>query len=222
MKSLITGLYLLSFVLVGCDAPSGGRARSRALANTAANSIQSSGANFTPSTTSTTSTTTTTQGTGSTNLGSGYESCDLSQVKSTAAFSLGICQNTNDETKIKVKFVNADSTNMTCFVPTYKSQDGSSIYLGQAQCTFHTAGQSMDGTFVKNRPGYSQAIINGVMIMKQARLLDYYGCMDAIPYFIQKNCPQQPNYCMAAATAYRNAVCGVFVQQGNYLDLRLK
>jgi hypothetical protein len=221
MKSLCTSLFLLTFVLVGCDAPSGGRARSRALANTAANSLQSTGTNFTPGTGST-STTTTTQGTTSTNLGTGYESCDLAQVKSTAAFSLGICQNTSDETKIKVKFVNADSTNMTCFVPTYKSQDGSSIYLGQAQCTFHTAGQIMDGTFVKNRPGYSQAIINGVMIMKQARLLDYYACMDAIPNFIQNNCPQQPNYCMATATQFRSAICGAFVQQGNYLDLRLK
>jgi hypothetical protein len=222
MKALWTGLFVLTFLLVGCDAPSGGRARSRALANTAANSMQSSGTNFTPGNGSTTTTTTSSQGSSPSNLGAGYESCDLSQVKSTAAFSLGICQNTNDETKIKVKFVNADSTNMTCFVPTYKSQDGASIYLGQAQCTFHTAGQVMDGTFVKNRPGYSQAIINGVMIMKQPRLLDYYACMDAIPYFIQNNCPQQPNYCMNAATSYRNSICGAFVQQGNYLDIKLK
>ncbi|MFZ4713598.1 MAG: hypothetical protein ACOYL6_07800 [Bacteriovoracaceae bacterium] len=222
MKNLslkvLMSLVTMGFILAGCDAPSGGRARSRSLANTVGNSISSSGTNFTNGSPTTGSTTTTTTNT----LGAGYENCDLSITKSTAAFSLGICQNTNDESKIKVKFVNTDTSVMTCFVPTYKSTDGSSIYLGQAQCTFHTAGQVMDGTFVKNRSGYSQAIINGVMIMKQPRLLDYYGCMDAIPNFIANNCPSQPNYCMTAAVSFRDAVCGSFVSAGNYLDIRLK
>ncbi len=209
------------FSLASCDAPSGGRARSRTLANMSASSAPASGNNFSSSGTGTT-TDTTSGSSGSSNLGAGYESCNLSSFKTVAAFSLAICQSTQDETKIKVKFANTDLTNATCFVPTYKSTDGSSIYVGQAQCSTHSANQVLDGTLVKNRPGYSQAIINGVMIMKQARLNDYFACMDAIPNFIANNCPANPSMCSSAAASFRDSVCSYFVSQGNYLDVKLK
>lgn len=218
---------LASTLIAGCDSPSGGRGRSRSAASYSL--YQNS--NFSPSPTSTTTTgsgtgtgTTTTNTSGSpTSSEPGYENCNLNDVKSVPEISLSICQSTLDETKIKVKFNSTDGGTPTCFIPLHKGDNGSSIYIGSAQCTSHpNAGSIMNGTLIKNRNGYSQTTINGVMILKQKRLQDFFACMDGVSNFIANNCPQNPNSCLATAQSFQQQVCNYFIQQGNYLDVRLK
>lgn len=216
-KFIVSVFFLVA--LSGCDAPSGGRARSR-LPASSISSIQST--NFSPT------------DTGNLNNGTptptpaanatpepGYSSCDLNNIRSSGSLGgVGICHSTIDETKIKVKFVTTDQTDGTCFVPTHKNNDGTSIYIGVAQCTYHNTNQQLNGTLIKNRPGYSNASLNGVMIMKRSYLNDYFACMDAIPNFITNNCPSNTtNACYAQAQAFMGQLCLYFKNRGNYLDL---
>lgn len=226
MKTKIYALTLLGvFLLAGCDSPGGGRGRSRIPAS---NYSLYQNSNFNPSTTGTdsTGTTTTTNNSNSTNNNSsepGFENCNLnntSQTKSVPEVTLNICQSTVDETKIKVKFGSSDNGMATCFIPLNKGSNGASIYIGSAQCTTHAnIGSIMNGTLLKNRNGYTQAKINGVMILKQKRLQDFFACMDAVSNFITNNCPQNPNSCLATAQSFQQQVCNYFIQQGNFIDL---
>lgn len=223
MKNNKLGFSILCslIILSGCDAPGGGRARSRVPGSTAISNIQNSG--FSPSSTGTlsdpNSTPTPTPAPGTTEPG--YAACDLNNVRNSGTLGgVAICHSTVDETKIKVKFSTTDQTDGTCFVPTHKNADGTSIYVGVAQCTYHTTGQLLNGTLVKNRQGYSSASLNGIMIMKKSYLNDYFACMDAIPNFITNNCPTSTtNSCYAQAQSFMAQVCGYFKTRGNYLDL---
>lgn len=222
-KMMFSLLSLLAVALSGCDAPGGGRARSRLPASTNISSIANTG--FSPTTTNTgtltdpNATATPTPAPGTTEAG--YASCDINYVRSSGSLGgVSICHSSVDETKIKVKFATTDQTDGTCFVPTHKNTDGTSIYVGVAQCTYHTTGQLLNGTLVKNRQGYSSASLNGVMIMKRSYLNDYFACMDAIPNFITNNCPTNTtNACYAQAQSFMGQVCQYFKSRGNYLDI---
>lgn len=217
-------LCSMAILLSGCDAPGGGRSRSRVPGSTAISNLSSTA--FSPAPTGTLGDNSTNNNTGSnsnTNVQSetGYANCNLNNLQGNSFLgNLAICHSSVDETKIKVKFNSADQSDGTCFIPTHKNPDGTSIYIGVAQCTYHTNGQILNGTLVKNRQGYSTASLNGVMIMKRSYLNDYFACMDAIPNFITNNCPTNTtNTCYAQAQAFMGQVCSYFKNRGNYLDL---
>ncbi len=157
----------------------------------------------------------------------GFESCNLTKSHSTADLgSLGICRHSSDETQVRFVTSLTNSSSRTCLIPTYKDSTGSSIYLGDPQCTYTEAEKIYTGKLHKNRQGLSQLPINGVMIMREGLLVEYYACMDSYQKWIQYYCPANPNYapCVQNASNYRSTICTQFKTKypNNYLDINLR
>lgn len=215
MKLMILSLLVLA---VGCDTPT----RSRFPNST---SVGGDAFTTTPgSTTTTPGTTTTTPGTTSS---PGFESCNLTTRSSTADLgSLGICKSSLDETQVRFVTSITETTSRICIIPTYKDSSGNSTYLGDPQCTYTEAEKIYTGRLYKNRTGTSSYPITGVMVMKEALLVEYFACMDSYAKYIQYYCPANPAYapCVQGATNYRNSVCNNFKAKypNNYLDIYLR
>ncbi len=217
MKFIILSVLV---VLVGCDTPTRSRfPNASSIGNPIGDPFT---ANPPPGTT-----------TGSTSGGTpapvvpGFENCNLAKNNTTADLgSMGICKNSQDETQIRFVTSQGDTSKRTCIIPTYKDQAGSSTYLGDPQCTYTEAERIYTGRLYKNRPGMSQYPITGVMIMKDALLVEYFGCMDAYAKYIAYYCPANPNYapCVQAASNHRNQVCTQFKTKypNNYLDIYIR
>jgi len=134
-------------------------------------------------------------------LGAGFEDCDLDNTLSEDPIgTFGICQSSSTETVFIVVFGQDNSSERTCFLPMYRDSQGSSTYLGTHICTFQTSGQKLQGTFVKNRPGFQGLSLNGTMVMQESRVQAFYACMEAPPL-------------------YREIYCAPFVDQGGYKDV---
>lgn len=236
-------LFLLSvFILaVGCDSPQ----RSRNPINyingsTLGNTSATGGFSSTPTTTTGSTTGTTTGSTTAT----GFESCDLSDKYQTIDIGFfGLCQSTSDETSIRFKPSLTSSSVRTCLIPTYKDASGSSTWLGQPQCTYTTSGQMITGKLYKDRTGYTSYPINGVIVMKEPLLSEYFQCMQAYTGWpanvCQTNaytqycqywgprCPygtQSNTACDTEGRNYMNQVCTTFKTKyvNSYIDIRLK
>ncbi len=209
---------LFLVILAGCDTPT----RSRFPTTGTGDALQTpTGTNLTP--------TTPTSPTTPVTVTPGFESCNLTTRNSTADLgNIAVCKSSQDETSIKFITSSSDSANRTCFIPTYKDTAGNSTYLGDPQCTLTEAEKTYAGHLYKNRTGMSQYPINGVMIMKEALLVEYYACMDAYVVYIQSNnyCRTYYNdpYCINAANQYRATKCNTFKTKypNNYLDLYLR
>jgi hypothetical protein len=217
MKFIILSVLV---ILVGCDTPT--RSRFPTASSIGNPVVSPTAGNFTGGATTGGSTTGTT--TGGATTSPGFENCNLTKSNSTADLgSLGICKSTLDETVLRFVTSQSDSTSRTCFIPTYKDSTGSSTYLGDPQCTYTEAEKIYTGRFVKNRSGFSQYPINGVMIMKENLLVEYFACMDSYTKYISYYCPANPNYapCLQGAANYRYQVCTQFKTKypNNYLDL---
>lgn len=106
------------------------------------------------------------------------------------------------------------------------------MYLGQPQCTFHTANQVVYGNIPKTRSGFTGYPINGVIILKRSAYPAYFSCMNAYANFGTANypvsgCPygaQTSAQCAAAAQNYMSTLCNQFksVYNSQYMDVRLK
>lgn len=196
-------------IVAGCDTPT----RSRFPTTIGSGNTQTApGFDFTSGGTSPG----TTPGTQTPSTDPGFETCTLTKNHQTADLgNLGICQNTQNEAKIRFVSSLGDSTRRTCLIPTYKDQSGNSMYLGEAQCTYTEAEKVYTGTVIKNRPGVGSYPITGVMVMKENLLPEYFECMN----FIQKYCPNAPTY--APCVQARNNYCQNFKMKypNNYLDL---
>jgi len=230
MKKMFVPILFLS-LLTGCDAPQ----RSR-LAGSNVAGVNTLGL---PSTTTsgsfsgvvgTTTGSTTGSTTGTTNALTskpGFQTCTaLNPLKYTlAGGNLDVCQSVADETQLAVlpTFSDTDPTK-TCLIPTYKDTAGSSTYLGQPQCFSAKINSGVIGALVKNRTGFTQFPINGVIIMKSASLTAYFTCMDAYATFIAQNCPAPYTNanCTAAAQTNMANLCNQFKASNPYLDIRLK
>ncbi len=239
MKTIVTCLLLMTF-FTACDAPQ----RTRSIGNSFGNGLNYSGTEGSQTTGSLGGTTTgstsgsttagTTSGTTSGNtstLPQDFSACNTG----TPFYSAGIgytslCQSTSNESSIRVMFTSADQELGTCLIPTYKDTTGSSMYLGQPQCTLHTANQVIYGSLPKTRVGFTQYPINGAMVMKRSSLSAYFSCMDAYVSFGTaaypvSGCPygaQTSPACHQAAQNYMNSLCSQFRAQHSYMDIRLK
>lgn len=218
MKYLILSLLMFA---AGCDTPT--RARFPTSGN--GNSLTApGGGTFEPAPVGTTTSGTTG---GTTPPSPGFENCNLAKSNSTADLGgIGICKSTLDETTVRFVSSSTNTSSRTCLIPTYKDQAGNSTYLGDPQCTYTEAEKVYTGRLYKNRSGMAQYPLNGVMVMKEELLVEYFACMDSYLKYIQYYCPQAPNYapCVQAATNYRNSVCNNFKMKypNNYLDLYLR
>ena len=236
MKNIILSLFTLFFI-TSCDAPQ----RNRVLTGGYGNGLSYTGTEGTNSgatngnTAGTTTSGTSTGGTtGSTTLPPDFASCNTSTDLFYAAGigKTSLCQSSTNETSVRVMFTTTDNELGTCMIPTYKAASGSSMYLGQPQCTFHTANQVIYGSIPKTRVGYTSYALNGVMVMKRSALNDYFGCMDGYaiygtPSYPVSGCPYgaaTSAACAQGATNYMNQKCTTFknVYNSQYMDIRLK
>lgn len=218
MKTKTIPLFFLTLALGACLAPTEKRGTTqRNQSGTPASNLLTGGVNLSPTATATaTSTVTATPTATAVPGGSGYESCNFNNaVVFNASSDIGpirICRNMNDETRIRVKFDQIHSSEQVCFIPTYKDDSGKSTYLGPASCTYNEANQIKEILLYKTRPSFfitPTSYINfqtmplrGVMVMMKERVPAFFNCMDAATIDVQY-------------------LCDLFMNGGEYLDIRL-
>jgi hypothetical protein len=236
MNRLLALIPLLA-LLAACDAPVRGRA-----VRVINGEGYSSGGNWTSGTAPGTGVIGDSSGNTS---APGFESCDLSAKHFASALGgLGLCQSTQTETLFRFRPSFTDSSTRTCLIPTHKDPTGSSTYIGQPQCAFTEANKTLEGQLHKNRQGFSHLALNGVMIMKQNLLTEYYNCMHGYSNWLQIACPggpatnqychywipncphgaQSSGACDRAAQDFRQTLCNNFKNNNSnaYLDIRTR
>lgn len=173
----------------------------------------------------------------------GFENCDLTQkYHSVSTGYFGICQSTQDEKQIKFNPSLTSQQERTCLIPTYKESNGSSTYIGNPQCTLTTSNQVISGQLYKDRSGFSNHPLNGVMVMKEGLVPEYMGCMqgyvnwprnrcsganDSYCAYWVPRCPygaQSNAACDAEGKNYMAYLCNTFKSKYSnaYVDIRLK
>lgn len=242
MKTLYASLLLL-LLATACDSPQ--RNRMASTVNTGNGFTQPTGTGSNPWSTGSTNGSTGGGTTGGVNTPAkppGFENCDISAKYYAAGINyMGICQSTIDETSVAVNSTVADSAR-TCMIPTFKDPNGSSTYLGGPQCYTPQANVVSMGQLPKTRVGFTDRVLNGVMIIKEASITAYYRCMDFYTNFPGNQCPngantsgycsqmyqQCPNgantnsYCAQQARNYMTIECNNFKSNHPYIDIRLK
>lgn len=181
MKQLL--IFSLFIFAVGCDSPQ----RSRNPINyingsTLGNASGQTTGGFSSIPTTPSTGTTTGSTTGTTTTTPGFETCELDGKNKYYVVDIGyfgLCQSTADETAIMFKPSLSSTSARVCLIPTYKEASGSSTWLGQPQCTYTTSNQVVSGKLYKDRSGYASYPIRGVIVMKEALLPEYFGCMNA-------------------------------------------
>ena len=85
---------------------------------------------------------------------------------------LTVCRSTEDEKSLYIQLKN--TVRDLCFVPVSLNKDtGGTVYIGEPRCrNFESSKSIYPITLYKNRTGFSDFSIDGVMIMKNE--LDYY------------------------------------------------
>lgn len=240
MKSYILLLSLLTLV-ASCDAPQ--RTRAPGIYD---NGL-SSGDNNNTSGSLPSNTTGAIGGGGttgsSTGTTTGFENCDLGYKYHTVDTGhFGLCQSTADETLFKFKSSLTSTSVRTCLIPTYKEGSGSSTYIGQPQCTYTEAEKVVQGKLYKNRTGFTGYSLNGVIVMKEPLLPEYFNCMQGYtnwpanvcsgqnsPYcaYWAPRCPyggKSNGVCDTEARNYMGQICTAFKSKysNSYLDIRTK
>lgn len=160
----------------------------------------------------------------------GFSACDITPKYYAAAFGyMGVCQSSSDETIFKVKpsmTIQAPASQV-CLIPTYKDASGSSVYIGQPQCTYTLAETVITGKLYKNRTGYESYPLTGLILIQKTAMNDYLTCMNAYINYVSQACPYGYSTnatCAAAANTYRNNICSTFksTHASSYVDIRLK
>jgi len=224
--------------MTSCDAPRTTRTSSNGSTNSSAfnygspsssssgslldNSSNNGGTNSTGSGTSTSNSTIT--------IPSGAENCDWSQ-DGTTGYNIGaahfasdestindgaynICQHPNSETTIFFQVKNSISSEQVCMIPMYDNA-GYSTYLGEPRCfTPSTAGKIYTITLYKNRSGFTNYSINGVMMMRDKT----YFFTSPYPTTYKIYTVDAYLYCSNYLAAYgSDAYCQAFSSAGHYV-----
>ncbi len=250
----LTGLLSILFVMSACDAPQRTRAPVNYITgnNLGDNSFSNTGNGTDSGNTGTNSGSGPGVASGSTSGSStngqsspGFDKCDLSDKYHTIDIGFfGICQSTLDETIFKFRTSITSSTVKTCLIPTYKDGNGASTYIGNPQCTFTTSNQVIQGRLYKDRPGFSNYTLNGVIVMKEPLIPEYISCMHGYVNWPGNACPQGANgsnYCAywmprcpygarsnpgcdTEGRNYMGTICNSFKTKytNSYLDIRTK
>ena len=242
MKTLLA-LSLLT-LLAGCDAPQRTRAPVTYVNGNNYSGTATTGTSGFSNGTTTTTTGTTTGTPNPVTSEAGFSNCDLSDKYQTIDIGFfGLCQSTQDETVFKFRTSLAQASVRVCLIPTYKDQSGSSTYIGQPQCTYTQSNAVISGKLYKDRPGFSNYPLNGVIVMKEPLLTEYFGCMQAYTSWPANVCSNSANaqYCaywqprcpyggqtnVSCDTEGRNymaVTCNNFKSKytNSYIDIRLK
>lgn len=244
MKKTLIALGFLT-ILTGCDTPQRTRIQT---ANTDSIGTPPNNSWTTGGTSGGTTTGTTTGGTTGTGTVStpGFENCDLSDKYHNIDIGhFGICQSTQDETVFKFRTSLGSTGSRICLIPIYKDASGSSTYLGNPQCTYTQSNVIIQGKVYKDRSGYSQYPVNGVIVMRENLTAEYFKCMHGytnwpanacqsssnVSYcnYWGRSCPYGPGNtqgtpCDYEARNYMSQICNSFKSKyGNaYTDIRTK
>ena len=147
----------------------------------------------------------------STDSSAGFDDCNLEyQYFGNSIGYFGLCQNSDTETKFKLKMASSDTSLGTCFVPLNIQSSNASFNVGIAECVHNEANKEYDMTLTKNR----SESINGVMVIKANALNAFMQCMSAKTDFINAYAPTcvYDTNCLIAAENYAASVCNQFVQ----------
>jgi hypothetical protein len=250
----LTPLLILLLLASACDAPQRTRAPVNYITgnNLGDNTFSNSGSGTTNSSgnmgsgqgTNSGQSTGTSTGSGQ-QSSPGFENCDLSDKYHTIDIGhFGICQSTQDETIFKFRTSLTSNSVKICLIPTYKDGNGASTYIGNPQCTFTTSNQVIQGRLYKDRPGFSNYALNGVIVLKEPLIPEYINCMHGYVNWPTNICPQGPNssqYCAYwvprcpygarsnpgcdnEGRNYMGTICNNFKSKytNSYLDIRTK
>lgn len=227
-------MIVLLVVIAGCDTPTRSRFPTTGGSSDAIGAPGTGG--FTPITPTPIPGTPTVPGTPST---PGFENCSTSQISlmydpyatcvekqtnpsAPCPSRVSLCKSTITESDIRFATTVSNTSNRYCIIPTYKDAQGNSTYLGNPQCTYVNANQVYNTSLQKNRAGFTNLPINGMMVMFESMLVEYFGCMDAYTRYIQQYCPtNQSPLCLQYAANYRAQTCNQFKTKyaNYYLDL---
>ena len=205
MKNFFWLLLLLSFILVACDM--GGPRRRTALYKT------DYGKSYTQYPVDPIIGGGTTTGT---TVPAEFSHCNFTTYNLNDA-NLGrynLCRSQTNTNRILLQLEYGVTDGNLCVFPTSTS-GGKSIYVGEAQCfSASNGGEFHQIDLEKNRPGFSNATINGVMIMPDVQYTYFWGselapdayldCMNML--YLSDQCtsvnPMDANSCMAYMYEY--------------------
>lgn len=212
MKYLILSLLV---IVAGCDTPTRSRFPGTSSSSQIADPFTS-----TPGTGSVTPTTPTTP---TTPVTPGFENCNLTKSRSTADLgAIGVCRSSLNELQVRFVSSASNTSRRTCLIPLSRDAQNRSVYLGDPQCTYTEAEKVYTGQLYKHS-AKSNLTMNGVAIMLDNVLVDYFACKDAYVKYISYYCPGNPNYapCVQAANNYSNQMCGLLVTKypNNFLEV---
>lgn len=214
-------LIVLSSLLASCNEPT----RDRRLAYSTSSS-QTSGYTYIGTTstrsdgTSTTSTTTST----TSNIPSVVSHCNWSTDGSTSFANssnhLGdytVCQSTADEKQIYIQLKTIPSTQI-CLIPT-SHNSSYSTYIGEPRCLTVSSNTTIYPiSLLKNRTGYENFKITGVMIMKDYVKYSYgYPYTTIAPYTGEFYAPDAYLKCMAMLNYGNYYYCQAFNAKGEHV-----
>jgi hypothetical protein len=219
MKTLLFVLPLLTLI-EACDAPQRIRTPDSTF-ESGLDTTNGSGVGFTTSGSTGGTTTGTTTGGSTTGTTTGGTGSTINCIKTVTAYHAGlgnvdVCQDSGNEVRFKLGFSTTDQSDGTCIVPMYKDANNLSTYLGNAQCTKHNQGQTLEGTVSKNRNGYAGYQINSVMVLKYSATNAFFQCMNAYGQAYTScmagygNNQFYKSYCESQGTTYMNNLCNSF------------
>lgn len=157
-----------------------------------------------------------------TNNNPGFDDCNLNyQTHTNNIGYFGICQNSINESQMKVKFQTADSNVGNCFVPMHQNNDGKSFHLySRAECVYPEAGKKYIIPFQSSARIRNDSI-NAVMVLKFDAVNHFFLCMNAYSqqfqvalqqyYSSHINCQFSPS-CQASANQWANQQANGYAQ----------
>ncbi len=125
----------------------------------------------------------------------------------------GLCQEKKDERKVHLQIKGTISDSQVCLIPTYHSNKRA-IYVGEPRCLLIDDNKKIYPiTLLKNRAGYSNFKITGVMLMKDKRFL-YPG-----PFYQYLLSPDAFLFCSQwRDQTGDNSYCDSFDSVAQYID----
>lgn len=122
-----------------------------------------------------------------------------------------LCQSKTTNTDIFVQVKNPISDAQVCLIPTYASNNAS-VYIGEPRCLMLNNNKKIyKVSLLKNRPGYGNFNINGVMVMKDKAF--FYPA----PFFQHVLSPDAYLFCSQFLDQYGDpSYCNSFKSVGQY------
>jgi len=130
---------------------------------------------------------------------------------STTEGAYTLCQSSSAENDVYLQLKNPVTDNQLCLIPTYHSSSNS-VYVGEPRCLFVRSNTSLyKVSLVKNRDGFTQYPITGVMIMKDKAY--QYGA----PFYQMILSPDAYIFCSQWLAQYGDpSYCVPFKSAGHY------